>query len=105
MAFLPLLAIPTLFIGLPMVGVNILSTLPYLRDFKYHWSALVLAGVVLATVEAIAWMARNPTARAFVIGLVVATSFASTVAWGPSPLSTQYRSGWWPLANDSRLAV
>ncbi len=105
MAFLPLLAIPTLFIGLPMVGVNILSTLPYLRDFKYHWSALVLAGVVLATVEAIAWMARNPTVRAFVIGLVVATSFASTVAWGPSPLSTQYRSGWWPLASDSRLAV
>jgi uncharacterized membrane protein len=104
-AFLPLLAIPTLFIGLPMLGVNVLSTLPYLRDFRYHWSALVLAGVMLATVEAIALMARNPTVRAFLVGLVVATSLASTVAWGPSPISTEYRQGYWPLVPDSRLAA
>ncbi|MGI8984144.1 MAG: DUF2079 domain-containing protein [Acidimicrobiales bacterium] len=104
-AFLPLLAIPTLFIGLPMLGVNVLSTLPFLRDSKYHWSALVLAGVMLATVEAIAWLARTPALRAFLIGLVVATSFASTVAWGPSPFSTQYRNGYWPFGPDPRLAV
>jgi uncharacterized membrane protein len=104
-AFLPLLAIPTLFIGLPMLGVNVLSTLPYLRDFRYHWSAMVLAGVMLATVEAIAWLARSPTARAFVVGLVVATSFASTVAWGPSPVSTRYRTGYWPLGPDYRVAI
>ena len=104
-AFLPLLAIPTLFIGLPMLSVNVLSTLPYLRDSKYHWSALVLAGVMLATVEAIAWIGRTPALRTAAVGLVVATSFASTVAWGPSPVSTQYRNGFWPLGPDSRLAV
>jgi uncharacterized membrane protein len=104
-AFLPLVAIPTLFIGLPMLGVNILSTLPYLRDSKYHWSALVLAAVMLATVEAIAYIGRNQTMRTFLIGLVVATSFASTVAWGPSPVSTKYHQGYWPLGPDSRLAV
>jgi hypothetical protein len=30
---------------------------------------------------------------------------ATTVAWGPSPLSTQYRKGYWPLEPDSRLAA
>jgi uncharacterized membrane protein len=104
-AFLPLVAIPTLFIGLPMLGVNVLSTLPYLRGFQYHWSALVLAAVMLATVEAIALLGKNPTVRTFLVGLVVATSFASTVAWGPSPVSTKYRDGYWPLVADSRLAV
>ena len=101
-AFLPLAALPTLLIGLPMLGVNILSTLPYLRDFKYHWSALVLAAIVLATVEAIAYLARTATVRAFLIGLVVATSLASTVAWGPSPISTKYKSGYWPFGPDAR---
>jgi uncharacterized membrane protein len=104
-AFLPLVAIPTLFIGLPMVGVNVLSTLPYLRDSKYHWSALVLAAVMLATVEAIAYLGRNQTMRTFLIGLVVATSFASTVAWGPAPVSTKFRQGYWPMGPDARLAV
>lgn len=105
-AFLPFLAIPTLFIGLPMLAVNVLSTFPYQRDFRYHWTALIVAAIMLATVEAIALVARNPSARAFLVGLVVATSFASTVAWGPSPLSTKYRSGYWPLGPvDSRLAA
>lgn len=104
-AFLPLAALPTLAIGLPMLGVNILSTLPYLRDFKYHWSAMVLAAIVLATVEAIAYLGRTATARAFLIGLVVATSLASTVAWGPSPLSTKYHAGYWPFGPDARRAT
>ena len=104
-AFLPFLAIPTLFIGLPMLAVNVLSTFPYQRDFKYHWTALIIAAIVLATVEAIAKVAHTPTARAFLVGLVVATSFASTVAWGPSPVSTKYRSGYWPFGADSRLAA
>ena len=104
-AFLPMLAIPTLFIGLPMAAVNVLSSLGYLRDYRYHWSSLVLAGIMLATVEAIAYLARTPTARAFLVGLVVATSLAATVAWGPSPLGVKYRTGYWPFGPDARLAV
>jgi hypothetical protein len=57
---------------------------------------------MLATVEAIAAFGRTPTTRTFLVGLVVATSLASTVAWGPSPLSTKFRSGLWPLSVDIR---
>ncbi|MEA2828617.1 MAG: hypothetical protein QOG43_3056 [Actinomycetota bacterium] len=104
-AFLPVFALTTMLVGLPMLGVNVLSTFPYQRDAKFHWSALVLAAIILATVEAIAWLGRTPAARAFLVGLVVATSLASTVAWGPSPIGVKYHSGYWPFGPDGRLAA
>jgi uncharacterized membrane protein len=105
-AFLPLLAIPTLLIAGPMLGVNMFSSFPYTRDIRYHYSSLVLVGIILATVEAIAWVAaKKPGLVRFLVGLVVATSFAATVAWGPSPLSVKYRSGIWPLQEDARQSA
>jgi len=104
-AFLPLAAIPTLLIAAPMLGINALSSFPYQQQIRYHYSALVVAGIILATVEAIALLGRTPSARAFLVGLVVATSLASTVAWGPSPISTQYHTGLWPLTADDRQAT
>lgn len=104
-AFLPLVALPTLAIAAPMIGVNVLSSFPYQQEIRYHYAALVVAAVVLATVEAIAWLGRTASARAFLVGLVAATSLASTVAWGPSPISTKYRSGLWALLPDARNPV
>src|SRR6185503_5986476 len=94
-AFLPLLAIPTLLIAGPMLAVNVFSSFPYTREIKYHYSSLVLVGIILATVEAIAWVATKwPGLLRFLVGLVV--------AWGPSPISVKYRSGIWPLQADAR---
>jgi len=104
-AFLPFGALPTLLIGAPMLGINVLSSFPYQQEIRYHYAALVLAGIMLATVEAIAFLGRTAPARAFLVGLVVATSLASTVAWGPSPLSVKYRSGIWYLSADSRQGI
>ena len=101
-AFLPLFAVPTLLIGAPMLGVNALSSFPYQQEIRYHYAALVLAAIIVATVEAIAWLGRSATSRAFLVGLVAATSLASTVAWGPSPISTKYRTGIWALHPDAR---
>src|SRR5438445_3843972 len=58
---------------------------------------------MLATVEAVARLGYKPGLRRFLVGFVAATSLAATVAWGPSPLSTKYHSGLWPLGQeDSR---
>jgi uncharacterized membrane protein len=104
-AFLPLLAIPTLLIAGPMLAVNVFSTFPYTREIRYHYSALVLVGIILATVEAIAWVAvKKPGLVRFLVGLVVATSLAATVAWGPSPISVKYHAGFWPLQSDRQSA-
>ncbi|MDP1806254.1 MAG: hypothetical protein Q8K72_13865, partial [Acidimicrobiales bacterium] len=45
------------------------------------------------------------TTRAFLVGLVAATSLASTVAWGPSPIGIKYRSGLWALSPDPRNEI
>jgi uncharacterized membrane protein len=104
-AFLPLLALPTLLIAGPMLAVNVFSSFPYTREIRYHYSSLVLVGIILATVEAVAWVGhRRPGLLRFLVGLVVATSLAATVAWGPSPISVKYHSGIWALAADRQAA-
>ncbi len=104
-AFLPLAALPTLLIGAPMIGVNVLSSFPYQQEIRYHYAALVVGAIILATVEAIAWMGQTAAVRAFLVGLVAATSLASSVAWGPSPIGVKYRTGLWALSPDPRNAV
>jgi hypothetical protein len=39
------------------------------------------------------------------VGLVAAGAVFGTLAWGPSPLSSEYRAGWWPPEVDDRLAA
>lgn len=101
--FLPLAALPTLLVAAPMMLVIALTTWPYAREIQYHYSSLVLAGVILATVEGIASVTQNRGTRRFLVGLVAATSLAATVAWGASPISTKYRSGIWPLEREARV--
>lgn len=103
-AFLPLLALPVLLIGGPMLAVNVLSSFPYTREIRYHYASLVLVGVILGTVEAIAFVGKRPGTRRFLVGLVLATSLAATVAWGPSPISAKYHTGIWPLQSDGQTA-
>jgi len=101
--FLCFLSPGTLLIAVPMLAVNVLTTFPYARVYQYHYSALVVAGVMLATVEAIARVGRTPTARRVLVGLVAATTLGTTVAWGPSPISVLFNDGYWPLAKDPRV--
>ncbi|MDQ4096932.1 MAG: DUF2079 domain-containing protein, partial [Actinomycetota bacterium] len=103
--FLCFLAPSTLLLAVPMLAVNALTTFPYARVYMYHYSALVVAGVVLATVEAIAWAGRSPKARRVLVGAVAATTLGTTVAWGPSPISVLFDDGYWPLSNDPRVAL
>src|SRR5205823_5467483 len=102
-AFLPLAAPGTLLLALPMLAINALSSFPYQREIIYHYAALVLAGIMLATVEAVAFLGRTRRLRRLLVGLLLATSLATTVAWGPSPISTRYHNPLWPLEHDPRL--
>ena len=101
LAFVPLLSPSTFMIAAPMIAVDLLTAFPYARDSHFHYSALVLAGFMIATVEGVARLPK-PRARQMLVGAVVVTSLISTVAWGPSPISREYRKGWWPLHSDPR---
>jgi uncharacterized membrane protein len=85
-----------------MLAINILSTFPYQREIRYHYSALVLVGIILATVEAVAIVGVTASLKRFLVGLLLATSLASTVAWGPSPISVKYHVALWAQGPDPR---
>lgn len=98
LALLPLFSPLTALPALPMLAVNTLTTFPYARDSRYHYSALVLAGLMPAAVEAVAWLGRNRAIhRRLLVSALTAAALATSVAWGPSPISTRFRTGLWPL--------
>jgi uncharacterized membrane protein len=101
-AFLCFASVSTLLIAGPMLAINVLSTFPYQREIRYHYAALVLVGVILATVEAVARLGTTASLKRFLVGLLLATAFASTVAWGPSPFGVKYHSGLWAQGADPR---
>jgi uncharacterized membrane protein len=105
-ALLPLLAPEALAIGLPMLAVNVFTSdgFPFTRNYQFHYSAVVLVGVMVGTAEALVRI-RSVRARSVLAVVLLATSFASTVAWGASPVSRDYDSGIWPLHADAREAV
>lgn len=103
-AFLPLAAPLVLAVGAPQALVNVASGHALTHDARFQYTAIVLAAVFLATVEAIALLGRAPGARRFLVGLVAATALATNVAWSPSPLGVHYRTGIWVKAQP-RLAA
>jgi uncharacterized membrane protein len=102
--FLPLLAPGIVAIAVPQFFANSLTTANFFYDIRFHYTAVILAALAIATVEGIAFL-RRPGLRRGAVGLVVASALASSVAWGISPISTQYRSGYWPLAGNGRQHV
>jgi uncharacterized membrane protein len=107
-AALPLLGLRALAIAVPMITVNVLTLFPYTRDYRYHYSALVVAGCAVATVEAIAWMQRvtggNTLVRDGAVALVFVAALVTTVTWGASPLARDYDQIW-PLHADVHPAI
>jgi uncharacterized membrane protein len=84
-AMLPLAALPTLLVAAPVLAANLLSSLPYSKQIMWHHAALVLAGIILATIEGVRRLGHRTRARHWLIGLALLNGVAATLAWGPAP--------------------
>jgi uncharacterized membrane protein len=104
-ALFPLAAPLVLLIGAPQTVINVASGHPLTHDIRYHYSAVVLTGVFLATVEGMAWMGRSQTARRVLVGTLVATSLAANVLWSPSPVSRRFDDGIWARPEPRHAAM
>jgi uncharacterized membrane protein len=105
-AFFPLAAPLVLLIAGPQAVINVTSGHALTHDFKFHYTSIVLAGVFLATVEAMAWVGRGREAvRRVLVGVLVATSLVANVAWSPSPLGRQFDDGIWARAEPRHAIV
>jgi uncharacterized membrane protein len=97
-AFMPLAGIEVLLIGLPQTAVNSISGHSLTHDIRYHYSSIVIAAVFLATVEGCSRLGGRVAVRRLLVGLILVTSLAANVAWSPSPIGRQYRTGIWGVA-------
>jgi uncharacterized membrane protein len=100
-----LLAPGALLLGLPQFGADVLSDASWTREITFHYVAIPLAAVAIASIEAIAFLVRRigGVTRWLLPAFVLACALASTLAWGPSPIGAEYHGGWWPPDADSRL--
>ena len=99
-AFVPLLDLRALAVAGGAIFINIVSSFPYTRDYRFHYSAIVVAGCAVATVEAIAWISnrakqRIPTQVAMLSAVLTAAVVAS-FALGCAQYSKHYKDGTWP---------
>jgi uncharacterized membrane protein len=104
-AFVPLAAPVALAVGLPQALIDVLSTANFTRVITYHYAALPLAGLTLASVEGVARLGKRPGQQRFLVGAVAACALAGSVLWGPSPIGNEYHKGWWPLRADPHQAA
>jgi uncharacterized membrane protein len=104
-AFLPLAAPLVLLISLPQTVINVASGHALTHDIHYHYSAIVLTGVFLATVEGMAWIGRGQRTRRALVAVLLASSLATNVAWSPSPLGRHYDEGIWARAEPRHATV
>jgi uncharacterized membrane protein len=100
-AFLPLLALPIFVIGGPQFGIDVTAQYVQGATIASQYASLVIVGSFLATVEALAFLRRR--GRRLLLGgvaVLLVTSLIGAVAWGLSPISTQFHKGVW-LAHNS----
>ena len=121
-AFLPLVGLPALLVGVPQTAVNVISAHPGTHDPRFHYTSIVLAAIFLGTVEACPlltraaqWAGRRAgnvrqltLARwvpAGLVALVLAASLWANVRWSPSPLSPNFHSGIWAQPQPRHAAM
>jgi uncharacterized membrane protein len=86
-----------LLIAAPMLVINVLSSLSYTHDARFHYSAIVLVAVVLASIEGAAALGRRSDLfRHVAVGAVLGFALVTNVLWSPSPLNEDvHRNGTW----------
>jgi uncharacterized membrane protein len=107
-AFVPLLDPRALLIAAAAIFVNVVTAFPYTRDYRFHYSAIVVAGCAVATVEAVAWISRRGRrsgAMWALVATVLVAAVVTSVLWGCASYSRHYSDGTWPLGHDPRVAI
>jgi uncharacterized membrane protein len=100
--FIPLAAPEALLSGLPQVAVNALSTADFTWSLHYHYQALPLTSLGIASVEAVdrlrRWRRWRRNGPPVAVGAITAAALVATMTIGISPIGEEYNKGFWPLS-------
>lgn len=104
-ALIPLAAPLVVLVGVPQVVGNLLSVNAFTRDITFHYAALPLAALSVATVEGLARFRHNARVVRGLAAVLLAAALFGALRWGVSPIGDRYDEGWWPSGHDPRLAT
>lgn len=105
-AFLAVAGAPGFLIAIPQLAVNVASGHAGLHDIRYHYSAIIVAGIFIGVVQAIARMSGSRRwVRVGLCTVVLAAAFVGNVLWSPSPISAKYDTGVWAAASPRHDAM
>lgn len=105
-AFIALASPMLLLVMAPQFFANILTTVDFTYSPKFHYQAIPMVVLAIATVEGIHRLSRQPVLRRLgatpFVSLFLVVSLVGAKGWGILPWADQYRKGAWPLvASDT----
>jgi uncharacterized membrane protein len=103
LGFLPMLGLPLLS-SAPQLVATIAADSKYVRDVRFQYTALMIPGMLLATIDAVAWtLRRRPKLGNVVVGWLVACTCVSAFLRGPLPGGVAF--GNWKLNEPNQVAL
>jgi len=84
---LPLGGLVQLAMAGPQMLASVIGTSPYARTIRYQYTSVMIAPIVIASIEAAAWMWRYKFVRRYLVPWLLVCAYVSNIAWSPSPIS------------------
>jgi uncharacterized membrane protein len=98
--WLPLIAPFVLLIGVPQFLVNIFAEATFLRDYRFHYAAIVLFALTISTMVAIRTLGTSRGRRILLVGFLAICGIRTGHEWGVGPMTKNYKSGFWLAGNS-----
>lgn len=86
---LPLGGLAQLAMAGPQMLASVIGASPYARSIRYQYTAVMIAPIVIASIEAARWLWRYSIVRRFLVPWLLVCAYVTNVAWSPSPIAAQ----------------
>jgi uncharacterized membrane protein len=84
---LPLAGLLQLTMAIPQTLASVIGLSPYARTIRYQYTSVMIAPIVIASVEGAALLWRYKFTRRFLLPWLVVCAYVTNIAWSPSPIS------------------
>jgi hypothetical protein len=90
----------------PQLLASVIGDSPYARTILYQYTSVIVAPMMIAAVEGFRKLWRfDWRVRGVVVVVLAFASYASNIAWSPSPISDRYSVSWANPATNPRRAA
>jgi len=100
---LPLAGAGQLVMALPQMLASVIGLSPYARTIRYQYTSVMIAPIVIASIEGTALLWRYRFVRRFLVPWLLVCAYVTNIAWSPSPISAN--SGVWAQPTERHAAM